>query len=128
MRQYTAERIRERQKSVLRDMVGPLHVSVSTATAAMNEETPEIKSKFMKDFGTLLKQFLTKFWIAVVAIMLFTSGITGERMTVFRIVYMSLFLFFVITFQVEKKFNKYIFFVFYEFFKKVRLTDWFWML
>ncbi|XP_015433608.1 PREDICTED: piezo-type mechanosensitive ion channel component [Dufourea novaeangliae] len=101
MRQYTAERTRQRRSSTLRDMVAPLHVSVSTATTAMNHEVPEIKSKFMKDVGILLKKLLTKFWIAVVAIMLFVSGITGERMTVFRIVYMSLFLVLIITFQIS---------------------------
>ncbi|XP_076285708.1 piezo type mechanosensitive ion channel component isoform X3 [Lasioglossum baleicum] len=101
MRQYTAERTRQRRSSALRDMVAPLHVSVSTATTAMNHEVPEIKSKFMKDVGIVLKKLLTKFWIAVVAIMLFISGITGERMTVFRIVYMSLFLVLVITFQIS---------------------------
>ncbi|KAK1122195.1 hypothetical protein K0M31_009421 [Melipona bicolor] len=101
MRQYTAERTRQRRSSALRDMVAPLHVSVSTATTAMNHEAPEIKSKFMKDVGIVLKKLLTKFWIAVVAIMLFISGITGERMTVFRIIYMSLFLVLVITFQIS---------------------------
>ncbi|KAK2582220.1 hypothetical protein KPH14_004571 [Odynerus spinipes] len=101
MRQYTAEWKQKRQMSTLRDMVAPLHVSVSTATTAMDHEAPEVKSKFMKDVGTILKQLLTKFWIAVVAIMLFICGITGERMTVFRIIYMSLFLFFVITFQMS---------------------------
>nr|XP_031827665.1 piezo-type mechanosensitive ion channel component isoform X1 [Nomia melanderi] len=101
MRQYTAERTRQRRSSTLRDMVAPLHVSVSTATTAMNHDVPEIKSKFMKDVGILLKKLLTKFWIAVVAIMLFICGITGERMTVFRIVYMSLFLVLIITFQIS---------------------------
>ncbi|XP_043514793.1 piezo-type mechanosensitive ion channel component isoform X5 [Frieseomelitta varia] len=101
LRQYTAERTRQRRSSALRDMVAPLHVSVSTATTAMNHEAPEIKSKFMKDVGIVLKKLLTKFWIAVVAIMLFVSGITGERMTVFRIIYMSLFLVLVITFQIS---------------------------
>ncbi|XP_076679384.1 piezo type mechanosensitive ion channel component isoform X2 [Andrena cerasifolii] len=101
MRQYTAERTRQRRSSALRDMVAPLHVSVSTATTAMNHEAPEIKSKFMKDVGVLLKKLLTKFWIAVVAIMLFICGITGERMTCFRIVYMSLFLVLIITFQIS---------------------------
>lgn len=100
MRQYTVERTRQRRTSVLRDMVAPLHVSVSTATTAMSHDAPEIKSKFMKNVGTVLQKLLTKFWIAVVAIMLFICGITGERMTVFRIIYMSLFLYFVITFQV----------------------------
>ncbi|KAL0119117.1 hypothetical protein PUN28_009604 [Cardiocondyla obscurior] len=101
MRQYMAERLQKRQSSALRDMVAPLHVSVSTATTAMNHETPEIKSQFMKNVGKLLHDLLTRFWIAVVAIMLFICGITGERMTMFRIVYMSLFLIFVITFQIS---------------------------
>lgn len=102
MRQYTAEKMRQRRSSTLRDMVAPLHVSVSTATAAINNQSePEIKSKFMKDVGNLVKKLLTRFWIAVVAIMLFTSGITGERMTLFRIIYMSLFLVFIISFQVK---------------------------
>ncbi|XP_018376709.1 PREDICTED: piezo-type mechanosensitive ion channel component isoform X2 [Trachymyrmex cornetzi] len=102
MRQYMAERKQQRRSSALRDMVAPLHVSVSTATTAMShQEAPEIKSKFMKDVGKLLQDLLTRFWIAVVAIMLFICGITGERMTLFRIVYMSLFLIFVITFQIS---------------------------
>jgi hypothetical protein len=102
MRQYMTEKMRQRRSSTLRDMVALLHISVSTATAALsNQSEPEIKSKFMKDVGVIIKKFLTKFWIAVVAVMLFTSGITGERMTVFRIVYMSLFLLFIITFQVN---------------------------
>lgn len=99
MRQYMAERKQRRRSSALRDMVAPLHVSVSTATTAMQQDMPEIRSEFMKNVGIWTQKILTKFWIAVVAIMLFTSGITGERMTVFRIIYMSLFLVFVITFQ-----------------------------
>lgn len=106
MRQYTTERNRQRRSSALRDMAAPLHVSVSTATTAISHERPEIKSKFMKDVGVILKNFSTRFWIAVVAIMLFICGITGERMTVFRIAYMLLFLFFVITFQVFRAFEK----------------------
>ncbi|XP_014483161.1 PREDICTED: piezo-type mechanosensitive ion channel component isoform X3 [Dinoponera quadriceps] len=101
MRQYMTERKQQQRSSALRDMVAPLHVSVSTATTAMSHETPEIKSKFMKEVGTRLRSLLTRFWIAVVAITLFICGIMGERMTVFRIVYMSLFLVFVITFQVS---------------------------
>ncbi|XP_058794046.1 piezo-type mechanosensitive ion channel component isoform X2 [Phymastichus coffea] len=104
MRQYTAEKMRQRRSSALRDMVAPLHVSVSTATTAMNNQIePEIKSKFMKDVGVVVKRLLTRFWIAIVAIMLFTSGITGERMTLFRIIYMSLFLIFIVSFQLSWK-------------------------
>lgn len=135
MRQYMAERQKQRRTSALRDMVAPLHVSVSTATTAMNQDTPEIKSQFMKDVGRVVKKLLIKFWIAVVAIMLFTSGITGERMTVFRIIYMSLFLLFVITFQVIRTYNSnlsrnYVIHLFYRtisyfyFFFKISWTAW----
>ncbi|XP_026827290.1 piezo-type mechanosensitive ion channel component isoform X4 [Ooceraea biroi] len=102
LRQYMTERKQQKRSSALKDMVAPLHISVSTAaTTAMSHDAPEIKSQFMKNVGKLLHNLLTKFWIAVVAIMLFICGITGERMTVFRIIYMSLFLFFVITFQIS---------------------------
>ncbi|KAF7992315.1 hypothetical protein HCN44_001640 [Aphidius gifuensis] len=102
MRQYMAEIKKNKRTSALRDMAAPLHLSVSAAaaTTSMQNDSVEIKSQFMKDVGKIIKKLLTKFWIVVVAIMLFTSGITGEQMTVFRIIYMSLFLIFVITFQI----------------------------
>lgn len=88
----------------MRDMVAPLHVSVSTATAAMQTQAErELKNKLMESIGAFVKTLFTKFWIVVVAVMLFTSGITGDEMTVFRIVYMSLFLLFIITFQVNDR-------------------------
>lgn len=64
----------------------------------------------MRVFGDHLKKILTKFWIWVVAITLFAVAITGERMTGFRIVYMALFLFFILTFQVNN--NLFFFFPF----------------
>ena len=55
----------------------------------------------MNWLGDFVKNLLTKFWIWVVAIMLFVIGITGTRMTVYRILYMALFLIFVLVFQVS---------------------------
>lgn len=60
----------------------------------------EQASPIMKKIGQVLHKFLTKFWIWVVAITLFGVAITGQWMTSFRILYMALFLFFIITFQV----------------------------
>lgn len=57
----------------------------------------------MEVIGNYIKNFLTRFWIWVVAITLFGVAITGERMTGFRILYMALFLFFIITFQVSNE-------------------------
>lgn len=65
------------------------------------EEQNMQTSPVLKKLGEVVKGFLTKFWICVVATMLFVIGITGERMTVFRILYMALFLIFILTFQVS---------------------------
>lgn len=55
----------------------------------------------MEKIGQYIKKFLTKFWIWIVAITLFAVAITGQRMTGFRIIYMALFLFFILSFQVK---------------------------
>lgn len=61
----------------------------------------EATSPFMRRLGVGVKELLTKFWIWIVAIMLFVIGITGDKMTGFRIVYMGLFLVFILTFKVQ---------------------------
>ncbi|XP_044268088.1 piezo-type mechanosensitive ion channel component-like isoform X7 [Tribolium madens] len=99
LRQFVRERIEERQTTALADMAAPLQVTVGTAAGVENEQDPG--SKLMEKIGQYLRHFLTKFWIWVVAITLFAVAITGERMTAFRIFYMALFLFFVLTFQIS---------------------------
>lgn len=76
-----------------------------------NEQEPG--SKLMTKFGNILRDFLTKFWIWIVAITLFAVAITGERMTGFRIVYMGLFLVFILSFQLSFKVWRRIMFVFW---------------
>ncbi|XP_074025276.1 piezo type mechanosensitive ion channel component isoform X1 [Leptinotarsa decemlineata] len=98
LRQYMQERVEAKQSSALADMVAPLQVTVGTAAGVKNEKS-ETGNKIMERIGQFMKQFFTKFWIWVVAITLFAVAITGERMTVFRIVYMALFLFFILSFQ-----------------------------
>lgn len=66
----------------------------------VNTEQPKTM-KMMDKIGAQLSTLLTKFFIWVVAITLFAVAITGERMTVFRIIYMALFLFFILSFQVN---------------------------
>ncbi|XP_049822868.1 piezo-type mechanosensitive ion channel component isoform X3 [Aethina tumida] len=99
LRQYMHERFTERQSSALADMVAPLQVTVGTATG-VNTEQPKTM-KMMDKIGAQLSTLLTKFFIWVVAITLFAVAITGERMTVFRIIYMALFLFFILSFQIS---------------------------
>jgi cytochrome b subunit of formate dehydrogenase len=55
----------------------------------------------MYRLGDFVKSLMAKFWIWVVAIMLFVIGITGTQMTMFRTVYMVLFLVFLLVFQVS---------------------------
>jgi hypothetical protein len=55
---------------------------------------------YMMKLGTFIKAIMTKFWIWVVAIMLFVIGLGGEKVVLYRIVYMALFLIFILTFQV----------------------------
>lgn len=101
LRQFMHERQEARHTSALADMVAPLEVTVGTAaTSAMTKEQESRGSQIMKTLGEYLKKFLTKFWIWIVAINLFVVAITGDRMTGFRIIYMFLFLFFILTFQV----------------------------
>jgi hypothetical protein len=64
-------------------------------------EEAKQSSQAMNRLGDFVKSVLTKFWIWVVAIMLFVIGLSGTRMTVYRIIYMALFLIFVLVFQVS---------------------------
>ncbi|CAH1175750.1 unnamed protein product [Phaedon cochleariae] len=98
LRQYMQERMEARQKSALADMVAPLQVTVGTA-AGVEKGQEKTGNKTLERFGRLMKRFLTKCWIWVVATTLFAVAITGQRMTGFRIVYMALFIFFILSFQ-----------------------------
>ncbi|CAG9862827.1 unnamed protein product [Phyllotreta striolata] len=101
LRQYTQEELEKRQTSALADMVAPLQVTVGAAGVKKEQETSG--SELMAKIGKFIHKFLIKFWIWVVAITLFAVAITGQRMTVFRILYMALFLFFILSFQFSFK-------------------------
>ncbi|CAH0558079.1 unnamed protein product [Brassicogethes aeneus] len=111
LRQYMHERMTQRQSSALADMVSPLQVTVGTATGVSNEQ--QKGSKAMDVIGKHISLLLTKFWIWVVAITLFAVAITGQRMTVFRIIYMGLFLLFVLSFQISFRIWRKIMFAFW---------------
>ncbi|KAL9707746.1 hypothetical protein quinque_011264 [Culex quinquefasciatus] len=105
LRQMIQEKQMERRTSAIADLAAPLQVTVGAATTGTAAGRPLEKksSAFITRAGTLINSFLIKFWIWVVAITLFLSGMTGTRMTGFRIVYMALFLIFVLTFQFSFK-------------------------
>ncbi|XP_025831153.1 piezo-type mechanosensitive ion channel component [Agrilus planipennis] len=101
LRQYMQERKEAQRSNTLADMVAPLQVTVTTVQGVAKQE--EHQSKLLEQIGKIFKRFLTKFWIWVVAITLFAVAITGKNMTVFRIIYMALFLFFILSFQMSFK-------------------------
>ena len=59
------------------------------------------RSRLLRSLGDVLRALCARYWIYVVVIMLFVIGITGKRMTIFRIIYMFLFLAFILMFQVR---------------------------
>uniref|UniRef100_A0A182VUH8 Piezo-type mechanosensitive ion channel component n=1 Tax=Anopheles minimus TaxID=112268 RepID=A0A182VUH8_9DIPT len=106
LRQRIQEKQTERRESMIANMAAPLQLPVGAATTAATgppsttEHAPEKKSSAIVDkMAKFLRSLMIKFWIWVVALTLFLSAIIGNRMTVFRIVYMILFLCFVLTFQ-----------------------------
>ncbi|XP_055643566.1 piezo-type mechanosensitive ion channel component isoform X1 [Toxorhynchites rutilus septentrionalis] len=108
LRQMIQERQMERRTSAIADLAAPLQVTVTAATTAASgsageRPTEQKSSAFITHAGMLINSFLIKFWIWVVAITLFLSGMTGQRMTGFRIMYMALFLIFVLSFQFSFK-------------------------
>lgn len=83
-------------------MVAPLQVTLGAATADMaNKADKDPKEeRFWKRVLIFLNGFLIRFWIWIVVIMLFVSGVAGNSMTAFRIGYMLLFLVFITMFHV----------------------------
>lgn len=60
------------------------------------------KTKFIVTAGNVLLAIFLQLWTWIVVLVLFLCAIYGERITAFRIVYMSLVLVFLATFQVRR--------------------------
>lgn len=68
---------------------------------AMGNESQTKSNQIVQKTGKVVRELMTKYWIWVVASILFGIGISGDRMTIFRIIYMALALVFILTFQVS---------------------------
>ncbi|XP_026329382.1 piezo-type mechanosensitive ion channel component isoform X3 [Hyposmocoma kahamanoa] len=102
LRQRVQELRQRRQSATAADMAAPLQLTVSTAATAMEvQKEEESKSRLLRALGQFLRSACARYWIYVVVIMLFVIGITGDRMTIFRIIYMFLFLAFILMFQIS---------------------------
>ncbi|CAH2240609.1 jg21081 [Pararge aegeria aegeria] len=102
LRQRVQEMIERRQSAATTDIAAPLHLTVSmAATAAEAAREEERRSRMITAIGAWMRSACARYWIYVVVIMLFVIGITGDRMTIFRIIYMLLFLVFILMFQIS---------------------------
>ncbi|XP_075992565.1 piezo type mechanosensitive ion channel component isoform X2 [Anticarsia gemmatalis] len=101
LRQRVQDLRQRRQSAVITDMAAPLQLTVSTAASVIEAQREENRSRLLVALGEMLRAAAARYWIYVVVIMLFVIGITGERMTIFRIIYMFLFLGFVLMFQIS---------------------------
>nr|XP_045617167.1 piezo-type mechanosensitive ion channel component-like isoform X3 [Procambarus clarkii] len=109
LRQYVKEviEVTKREMSTAAALQ-PFTVAVSTTTTGQPVTTlvnsahdNSMGSPVMQRLGQWVRSLLVKFWIWVVAIMLFVFGIQGSEVVIFRIMYMVLFLIFTITFQLS---------------------------
>ncbi|XP_041980305.1 piezo-type mechanosensitive ion channel component isoform X3 [Aricia agestis] len=102
LRQRVTELRTNRRSTLVANMAAPLHLTASTAASAIEgEREDENRSRLLVAIGEWLRGACARYWIYVVVIMLFVIGITGERMTIFRITYMALFLIFILMLQIS---------------------------
>ncbi|XP_059490786.1 piezo-type mechanosensitive ion channel component-like isoform X3 [Neocloeon triangulifer] len=107
LRQYMQERYEAKHSSALVGGIAePFNITVTTTASGLTSELTEqteghqaARQSLMSKLGAWVQSFLTKFWIWVVAIMLFVIGLGSGQVVLYRIVYMALFLIFVLTFQ-----------------------------
>lgn len=102
LRQMLQERTESNKTLDLDDVNVP---SSQTTENAVAEEHTQNKSgnafDFMRNAAYAIKVSLVKFWIFIVALTLVLCGVIGNEVTVFRIAYMTMFLIFILTFQVN---------------------------
>lgn len=101
LRQMKYEDTLQRRSSTLAHLAAPFQVTVSAATTDLGRQPEKKKSNFMLKAGKIFKSVLLHVWIWIVIFAMFFFAIYGKKMTVFRIVYMALFLSFMVTFQVD---------------------------
>ncbi|XP_013168198.1 PREDICTED: piezo-type mechanosensitive ion channel component isoform X2 [Papilio xuthus] len=101
LRQRVHELRVRRQSAATADLAAPLHLTASTAGAGVEGVREEPRSRLLRALGAWLRAACARYWIYVVVIMLFVIGVTGDRMTIFRIIYMFLFLAFILMFQIS---------------------------
>jgi hypothetical protein len=117
LRQFLEDRERESRKQFAQGvMVQPFNIGYGTGQAgaprhdlrrqmSLATTTATHQSPVVQWICDILKEFLIKYWIWVVATMLMVMSLSGNRVVLYRVVYMFLFLTFVLLFQVSYRFN-----------------------
>lgn len=102
LRQMFQERALKKKHSALADIHVPSSLStVSVGAKKVNQKKSESAADFGSKAALIVKSFFVKFWIFIVALTLLLCGVMGEQVTGLRIVYMTMFLIFMLTFQVS---------------------------
>uniref|UniRef100_T1IYG5 Uncharacterized protein n=1 Tax=Strigamia maritima TaxID=126957 RepID=T1IYG5_STRMM len=109
LRQYMQEKYRNKNKDIAEGvMMQPVSVAYAVSPGA-EKQRPDLQrqhstvysSALMKKLGIFVHSLLTKYWIWVVALMLMLNALGGQHVVIFRIIYMVLFLFFILMFQLS---------------------------
>ncbi len=114
LRQFCEERAREKRRQLAQGVaIDPMNIGFGTSgqigsqrhdlrrTMSLATTTGTYQSPLLQWLRDLYKDLLIKYWIWVVASMLMVMSLSGNRVVIYRIVYMLLFLSFVLMFQVS---------------------------
>lgn len=113
LRQYQEEKEREKRRTLAQGIaVEPFNISFGTGQGGLPRQDIRRQMSLATTAGTyqspvvqwvfgLIKDLLIKYWIWVVACMLMVMSLSGDKVVLYRIVYMFLFLSFVLIFQVR---------------------------
>lgn len=102
LRQVLRERALNKKTPALADINIPsLQTTEDTKAQKGVHKKSENASVFATKAAKIIKAFIVKYWIFIVALTLLLCGVTGNQVTGFKIVYMAMFLVFMLTFQVS---------------------------
>lgn len=100
LRQALQERASNKKNPVFGDIPSLLTTDKATTQKAFQKKS-ENAHLLVTKAAKFVKAFLVKFWIFIVALTLLLCGVTGNQVTGFKIIYMTMFLVFMLTFQVS---------------------------